>query len=182
MPELNNDSVWQYLCRIHYNETNVSPSVSWKQFYKILCRYSGAENDYDGSSSGVTELQASIEGANWQFVFMSVFETNSSFINYPASGFFKFAHYFENMFCMLVVDLSSYQRKLPNGMFEIHKQLEFFKDLVQNPFVQKSFIIFFNKRDLFSKYIKETPLQNTFPHYNGSKLHFENSLILFRIV
>lgn len=45
--------------------------------------------------------------------------------------------------------------------------------MLQNPFLcNGSFILLFNKRDAFFKYIKETPLKNAFPHYNGSMLLF----------
>ena len=75
-----------------------------------------------------------------------------------------------------MVDLSSYQRKISASVYEIHNQLQMFQDIV-NTRTQSCISIFFNKYDLFDRYLQHTPLRVAFPQYLGPGIHLHQHLL-----
>lgn len=68
-----------------------------------------------------------------------------------------------------MVDLSSYQRKVSDSVYEIHLQLKMFQELANK--TESSISIIFNKYDLFKEYLQHTPLRVAFPEYRGSGIY-----------
>jgi hypothetical protein len=53
----------------------------------------------------------------------------------------------------------------------IAKALSLFEEITNKPIFEKTpIILFLNKKDIFEKMIKQTPLTKCFPHYKGGKL------------
>ena len=70
---------------------------------------------------------------------------------------------------LFMIDLSTYQRKISENVYEIHNQLKLFEEMCNCKWFKNLVkIILFNKHDLFVEMIKKTPLQVSFPEYNGS--------------
>eukprot|EP00004_Rigifila_ramosa_P013184 TRINITY_DN2906_c0_g1_i1.p2 TRINITY_DN2906_c0_g1~~TRINITY_DN2906_c0_g1_i1.p2 ORF type:complete len:158 (-),score=39.77 TRINITY_DN2906_c0_g1_i1:37-510(-) len=83
----------------------------------------------------------------------------------------KWIHYFDNVTAVLfVTSLSEYDQMLyedetQNRMLE---SLKLFAEICNSKhFVNKSMILFLNKRDLFQEKLPRSPLNKTFPDYTG---------------
>jgi guanine nucleotide-binding protein G(o) subunit alpha len=83
----------------------------------------------------------------------------------------KWIHYFEDVTAIIFFiaiseyDLTMYEDASTNRMQD---SLQLFESIVNNPFFAKtSFIMFFNKKDLFEEKIKHSPLTICFPEYTG---------------
>jgi guanine nucleotide-binding protein G(o) subunit alpha len=83
----------------------------------------------------------------------------------------KWIHYFEDVTAIIFFvaiseyDLHLYEDASTNRM---HDSLQLFDSIVNNKFFAKtSFILFFNKKDLFEEKIKHSPLTICFPEYEG---------------
>ena len=63
------------------------------------------------------------------------------------------------------MDISSYQRKISDNLYEIHNQLKMFEELFTS--YTRTTIVLLNKWDLLEEYIKRVPLSVSFPHYDG---------------
>ena len=91
----------------------------------------------------------------------------------------KWIHCFDNVTAiMFVVSIAEYDQVLEedgitNRMIE---SMELFENIVNNTyFKKKSFIVFFNKKDLFEKKIQEKGIKDTFPDYTGDPRSFTES-------
>merc|ERR1712241_319921 len=91
----------------------------------------------------------------------------------------KWIHCFDNVTAVLfVVSIAEYDQVLEedgitNRMME---SMELFENIVNNTyFKKKSFIVFFNKKDLFEKKIQEKGIKDTFPDYTGDPKSFTES-------
>ena len=83
----------------------------------------------------------------------------------------KWIHCFDNVTAILfVVSIAEYDQVLEEdkNVNRMKESMELFENIVNNQyFKRKSFICFFNKKDLFETKIKETPLTICFPQYQG---------------
>ena len=91
----------------------------------------------------------------------------------------KWIHCFDNVTAiMFVVSIAEYDQVLEedgvtNRMME---SMELFENIVNNTyFKKKSFIVFFNKKDLFEKKIQDKSIKDTFPEYTGDPKSFTES-------
>jgi len=85
----------------------------------------------------------------------------------------KWIHCFEDVtaiiFCVALseYDLMLYEHNETNRM---HESLQLFKELCNSKwFAKTSFVMFFNKKDIFAEKIKRVPLTVCFPEYSGTQ-------------
>ncbi len=80
--------------------------------------------------------------------------------------------YFDKVHSVLyVASLSSYDKKLieDNTVNQLTDSLVLFEQISNHPLLQNiDFILFLNKKDLYTKKIKKTPLSKYFPEFEGT--------------
>jgi len=85
----------------------------------------------------------------------------------------KWIHCFEDVTAIIFcVALSEYDQTLyeHNETNRMHESLQLFKELCNSKwFAKTSFVMFFNKKDIFTEKIKRVPLTVCFPEYTGSQ-------------
>ena len=91
----------------------------------------------------------------------------------------KWIHCFDNVTAILfVVSIAEYDQSLEEdkNVNRMHESMELFENIVNNQyFKRKSFIVFFNKKDLFEIKIREKPIKQYFPNYQGDDQSFTES-------
>ena len=91
----------------------------------------------------------------------------------------KWIHCFDNVTAVLfVVSIAEYDQVLEedSSVNRMVESMGLFENIVNNDFFnQKSFIIFFNKKDLFEEKIKTKGIKGYFPDYDGDDQSFTQS-------
>ena len=91
----------------------------------------------------------------------------------------KWIHCFDNVTAILfVVSIAEYDQLLDEdqNVNRMKESMKLFEDIVNNQFFKKkSFICFFNKKDLFERKIREISLKPYFPNYRGDPHSFTES-------
>jgi guanine nucleotide-binding protein G(o) subunit alpha len=113
-------------------------------------------------TTGVVEVKFELKGIHFR-----VFDAGGQ-----RSERRKWIHYFEDVTAIIFFvamsdyDLIMYEDESTNRM---HDSLELFDSIVNNKFfVKTSFILFFNKKDIFEEKIKHSSLSVCFPNYTGA--------------
>jgi signal recognition particle receptor subunit beta len=91
----------------------------------------------------------------------------------------KWIHCFDNVTAiMFVVSIAGYDQVLEEDgtTNRMQESMVLFEDIANNQyFKRKSFIVFFNKKDLFEQKIRDNSIKEFFPHYNGDEHSFTES-------
>ncbi|KAI8901317.1 guanine nucleotide binding protein, alpha subunit [Globomyces pollinis-pini] len=92
--------------------------------------------------------------------------------------------YFEDVLTIVfVVSLSSYDQVMVEDMKtnRMNDAIDLFDQMVNHPLLAKpDMMIFYNKKDLFDKKIKQSPLKNYFPDYNGREYSVDDGYNYFK--
>ena len=91
----------------------------------------------------------------------------------------KWIHCFDNVTAVLfVVSIAEYDQSLEEDstVNRMHESMELFENIVNNQyFKKKSFIVFFNKKDLFELKLRDKGIKESFPNYEGDEHSFTES-------
>ena len=91
----------------------------------------------------------------------------------------KWIHCFDNVTAILfVVSIAEYDQVLEEdkNVNRMQESMQLFEDIANNQyFKRKSFIVFFNKKDLFEQKVREKSIKEFFPNYNGDDHSFTES-------
>ena len=91
----------------------------------------------------------------------------------------KWIHCFDNVTAILfVVSIAEYDQVLEedSNVNRMYESMELFENIVNNQyFKRKSFIVFFNKKDLFEQKIRDKAITPFFPNYEGDEHSFTES-------
>jgi len=92
----------------------------------------------------------------------------------------KWIHCFDNVTAILfVVSIAEYDQVLEEdqNVNRMYESMELFSNIANNQYFKtKSFIVFFNKKDLFEVKLREKGIKESFPDFDGDELSFTESL------
>ena len=157
------------------NEFQLADSMAY--FIEHLDRV--GESNYEPTDQDVLRTRVKTTGvSSIEFTFKKV-QFRMFDVGGQRSERKKWIHCFDNVTAiMFVVSIAEYDQVLEedgitNRMIE---SMELFENIVNNTyFKKKSFIVFFNKKDLFEKKIQEKGIKDTFPDYTGDPRSFTES-------
>ena len=157
------------------NEFQLADSMAY--FIQHLDRICGS--DYEPNEQDVLRARVKTTGVSKiEFTFKKV-QFRMFDVGGQRSERKKWIHCFDNVTAILfVVSIAEYDQVLEEdkNVNRMKESMELFENIVNNQyFKRKSFICFFNKKDLFESKIREKSIQPYFPNYAGDPHSFTES-------
>jgi len=157
------------------NEFQLADSMAY--FIQHLERICG--KDYQPNEQDVLRARVKTTGVSKiEFMFKKV-QFRMFDVGGQRSERKKWIHCFDNVTAILfVVSIAEYDQVLEEDkdVNRMKESMELFENIVNNQyFKKKSFICFFNKKDLFETKIREKSIQPYFPNYAGDPHSFTES-------
>ena len=157
------------------NEFQLADSMAY--FIQHLERICGKE--YEPNEQDVLRARVKTTGvSSIEFTFKKV-QFRMFDVGGQRSERKKWIHCFDNVTAILfVVSIAEYDQVLEEdkNVNRMKESMELFENIVNNQyFKRKSFICFFNKKDLFETKIRDKSIQPYFPNYAGDPHSFTES-------
>ena len=157
------------------NEFQLADSMAYfMQHVERICA-----SDYEPTEQDVLRARTKTTGvSSIEFTFKKV-QFRMFDVGGQRSERKKWIHCFDNVTAILfVVSIAEYDQVLEEdqNVNRMHESMELFENIVNNQyFEKKSFIVFFNKKDLFEVKLRDKGIKEYFPDFSGDEHSFTES-------